>query len=53
MGQFTAGLDWLRTVYDWSAPEGERKIWYGLVEEESLSAGFARSLKASEGVQCG
>ncbi|WP_331753576.1 hypothetical protein OIA45_40765 (plasmid) [Streptomyces chartreusis] len=36
-GHFQAALDWMRTVYDYSAPQGQRrKIWYGLVEEESL-----------------
>jgi hypothetical protein len=42
-GQYTAALDWLRSVYDWSAPAGERKIYYGLSAEESLPTAFTRA----------
>jgi len=28
------GLNWLRTVYDYTLPEKKRKIYYGLVKEE-------------------
>jgi hypothetical protein len=35
-GQYTCALDWFRTVYDYSRPVDQRKIYYGLVEEESL-----------------
>ena len=30
-GEFTAALDWYRTVYDYSVPEQVRDIYYGLV----------------------
>ena len=30
-GEFTAALDWYRTVYDYSVPEQARDIYYGLV----------------------
>lgn len=30
-GHFTAALDWLRSVYDYSMPVGLRKIYHGLV----------------------
>jgi hypothetical protein len=45
---FVAALDWFRVVYDYSgSPHGptggdERKIYIGLVEEESLPFGFRR-----------
>src|SRR5262249_14725784 len=35
-GQYTCALDWFRIVYDYSRPVDQRKIYYGLVEEESL-----------------
>ena len=42
-GHFVAALDWYRTVYDYAAPPGrDRKIWYGLVREESLASDFSR-----------
>lgn len=42
-GHFVAALDWYRTVYDHAEPSGrERKIWYGLVREESLASDFSR-----------
>ena len=37
-GQFTAALDWYRTVYDYSVPEQIRDIYYGLVLEEGPPA---------------
>lgn len=50
-GQYLTALDWFRTVYDYTAPffdsDGnslkERKIYYGLVQEESLSELFKRA----------
>ncbi len=33
-GQYMAALDWFRTIYDYSAPLGQRKIYYGLIKEE-------------------
>jgi hypothetical protein len=42
-GQYTAALDWFRSVYDWSAPAGTRKIYYGLLREESLPATLTRA----------
>lgn len=41
-GEFTRALDWFRTVYDYSAPVGYRKIYYGLVQEESQDPGYER-----------
>ncbi|HEV2735883.1 MAG TPA: neuraminidase-like domain-containing protein, partial [Longimicrobiaceae bacterium] len=34
-GQFTAALDWFRTVYGYNLPAGERKVYFGLKREES------------------
>lgn len=41
-GQYTAALDWYRTVYDYTRPEGDRKIYYGLVLEEKHGDGYER-----------
>jgi hypothetical protein len=41
-GNFREALDWFRTVYDYSAQLGERKIAELLVREESAGAGFHR-----------
>jgi outer membrane lipoprotein SlyB len=35
-GQYTAALDWFRTVYAYNLPEGQRKIFYGLKQEEGI-----------------
>lgn len=35
-GQYLAALDWLRTVYDYEAPLGERNIYYGLELDAKL-----------------
>src|SRR5262249_50451668 len=35
-GDYVAALDWFRTVYDYVAPIPQRKIYYGLVLEESF-----------------
>jgi peptidoglycan hydrolase-like protein with peptidoglycan-binding domain len=42
-GQYVATLDWLRSVYDYSMPPSERKIFYGLKAEESLAKGYERA----------
>ena len=42
-GQYTAALDWFRTVYDYGVPEDDRKIYYGLELEESLPAVYKRA----------
>lgn len=33
-GHYQAALDWFRSVYDYTRPVDERKIWYGLIREE-------------------
>lgn len=43
VGHYGAALDWFRTVYDYAAPRKRRKIYYGLVQEESLDADDRRS----------
>lgn len=43
-GQYIAALDWYRIVYDYSNEINERKIFYGLIEEESQNLNFSRSL---------
>jgi hypothetical protein len=42
-GFYEEALDWFRTVYDYSAPAAVRKIYYGLVAEESLPDTYVRS----------
>ncbi|HEY5248193.1 MAG TPA: hypothetical protein VIJ15_07055, partial [Dermatophilaceae bacterium] len=42
-GEYAAAVDWAKTVYDYSRPPGEQKIYYGLIEEESLSALYTRT----------
>jgi hypothetical protein len=42
-GHFVAALDWYRTIYDYTEPPGRnRKIWYALVQEQTLANDFAR-----------
>jgi hypothetical protein len=42
-GEYEAALEWFRTVYDFTAPAGEqRKIYYGLVQEEQLPDAYRR-----------
>lgn len=41
-GNYTAALDWFRTVYDYSAPTEQRKISYVLKREEELSLDYER-----------
>ena len=38
-GHYTAALDWFRTVYDYSQPEGQRNIYYGLTLDTGTGAG--------------
>ncbi len=40
--EYSAALDWFRTVYDYTADESVRKIYYGLVVEESLADTYKR-----------
>lgn len=35
-GFYKEALDWYRKVYNYTSPEGNRKIYYGLIAEESL-----------------
>ncbi|HBP87444.1 MAG TPA: hypothetical protein PKK23_10690 [Nitrospirales bacterium] len=42
-GHYVAALDWFRTVYDYTELPGRtRKIWYGLVHEETFANSFTR-----------
>jgi hypothetical protein len=41
-GFYQEAADWFRTVYDFNRPPAERKIYYGLVEEENLGPGLER-----------
>ncbi|MDN3249779.1 MULTISPECIES: neuraminidase-like domain-containing protein [unclassified Streptomyces] len=41
-GEYVAALEFARTVYDYTAPAEQRKIYHGLVEEESLPAALKR-----------
>jgi hypothetical protein len=38
--QFISALDWLRTVYDYTASGNARKIYYGLVQEQNIGNVF-------------
>jgi hypothetical protein len=40
VGEYVAALDWFRTVYDFTAPPGLRKIYYGLRREATLASSF-------------
>jgi hypothetical protein len=40
---FTEALDWFRTVYDYSMPKANRKIYYGLTKEENLTNSYERA----------
>ncbi len=35
-GQYSAALDWYRSVYAYNLPLNQRRIWYGLVDEQSI-----------------
>ena len=41
-GEYIAALDLLRTVYDYTTDVSKRKIYYGLVAEESLADTYKR-----------
>jgi Tc toxin complex TcA C-terminal TcB-binding domain len=41
-GEYLAALNWLRTIYDYTSDVSKRKIYYGLVVEESLADTYAR-----------
>jgi len=40
--QYTAALDWFRSVYDYTKPLEDRKIYYGLELEEDEEYGYER-----------
>jgi hypothetical protein len=42
-GEYVAALDWYRTVYDYTAPLGLRKLYYGLVQEQYLPELYKRT----------
>jgi hypothetical protein len=42
-GDYEAALGWFRTVYDYTAPVDQRKVYYGLILEESLPDSYDRS----------
>ena len=42
-GEYLAALDFLRTVYDYTTDVGKRKIYYGLIAEESIANTYKRS----------
>jgi hypothetical protein len=42
-GQFAAALDWYRTIYAYYLPEGQRKIYHGLVSEETIPTQYAQT----------
>jgi hypothetical protein len=41
--QFTAALDWYRLVYDYNLPVNNRKIYFGLVREHSITTSYLRT----------
>jgi hypothetical protein len=41
-GYYREALEWFRTVYDFTAPEDQRKIYYGLIEEETFAENYER-----------
>lgn len=40
---YTEALDWFRTVYDYSMPRADRRIYYGLTKEKSLNNSYERA----------
>jgi hypothetical protein len=42
-GEYEAALGWFRTVYDYTAPHDQRKVFYGLSQEELLPDLFNRA----------
>ncbi len=43
-GFYEEALKWFRTVYDFPAPEDQRKIYYGLVKEETFIDNYERMI---------
>src|SRR5262245_36278595 len=43
-GHYLDALDWYRTVYDYTQPHDLRKIYFGLVQEESLPWNYDRNI---------
>lgn len=41
-GEYLAALDWFRNVYNYSAPREQRKVYYGLTQEQELSDDLVR-----------
>lgn len=41
-GHFLAALDWYRTVYDYTQPANQRRLYYGLITEASIDSVFER-----------
>ncbi len=41
-GDYLEALDWFRCVYDYAAPNAQRKIYPGLVLEETVTSDFQR-----------
>ena len=41
--QYESALDWFRTIYDYTLPDNARKIYYGLIREESLTENYKRA----------
>ncbi|MBO0793791.1 MAG: hypothetical protein J2P36_22960, partial [Ktedonobacteraceae bacterium] len=35
-GQYSAALDWYRSIYAYNLPLSQRRIWYGLIDEQSI-----------------
>lgn len=42
-GHYLEALSWYRTIYDYTKPIGERKIYYGLIAEENVENIFERT----------
>jgi len=42
-GQYIAALDWFKTIYNYTAPVDERKVYPGLKFEEDISTEYERS----------
>ncbi len=41
-GHFLAALDWYRTVYDYTQPPNQRRLYYGLITEASIDSVLER-----------
>lgn len=41
-GEYVAALDWFRNVYNYSAPREQRKVYYGLTQEQEFSNDLIR-----------